>query len=934
VGGGKPLEITLLEDTQALEEVVVVGYGTQRKGNLTGSVAAIRSEQITIAPRANVSNSLVGQLPGLIAKQNSGLPGSDQASLTIRGFGGALIIIDGVEGNMNNIDPDQIESVSILKDGAASIYGARAGNGVILVTTKRGISQKPTITFNSSYTLQGVTAMLNPASSGQRAEMEREKYLHTGGPESGAPWTAEAVAKFYAGNDPAYPSYNWLDFIVRDWAPEQNHNLSVRGGNDKLKFMGYLGYLDQETMIKKNGGGYTRYNIQANVDASITQRLTVSVDLLLAYEDRIFPYRELGNGSAIWQDIYTSRPWYPPVFANSEYLSWSGIDTGSPYIMSNMELSGYRLNKQRDLRGSIGLVYDFKYVDGLKAKAFVNYRDNEGYSKQWRKPATFYTYNAGTDAYTMVGNFPATAELYEAMDRYSIMTQQYSLNYDRLFNSDHRITALALYESMDYYNNTFSASRINYITSAIEQLFAGGTEGLGNNGSASEMGRVSFVGRANYSYKDRYLLETILRADASAKFPKDHRWGYFPSVSLGWVISQEDFMKSTTAIDNLKLRASYGVSGNDGVANFNYLSGYGFSQNTQMLGDSEYKTLLSTGIANPLLTWETMTIYNAGLDFSFLQRKLYGSAEIFYRLRDGIPGTRSRSLPSTFGASLPQENLNTLSDRGFEFELGTSQKAGDFFYDIKANISWSRAKWDYYDEPDYADPDQKRISSVTGKWSDRQVGYKSAGLFTSQAEIDALPYSYSAIGGNSSLRPGDVKYLDINGDNVLDWKDQQDIGSGTTPHWMFGIAGNFAYRDFDLQTLFQGAFGYYSNTFGNLGSGDWYYDEMYKLRWTDETNDPNALVARLGGSASNRWTSDYYYKPTSYIRLKTASFGYNVPKSFLQRWGVERLRLYLAGTNLFTVSSISKYGLDPEFPNTAQFYPQQRTISCGLNLSF
>lgn len=925
------INILLKEDRQAIDEVIVVGYGVQRKGNLTGSVAAIKTEKLTTAPIANVTNALAGQLPGLLAKQNSGQPGFDDSSLSIRGFDDPLIIVDGVESSFNNIDPNQIESISILKDGAASIYGARAGNGVLLVTTKRGQDQKPMITYNGSFTIQGVTDMVKPASSGQRTQMEREAYLQSGQPEAGAPWTAEAVEKFFAGNDPAYPNTDWFDYVFRKWAPQQNHNLSVRGGSSKIKYMGYFGYTDQQTMIKKNGGGYKRYNIQSNMDAAITDRINLTIDLTLTYEDRNFPLRGMGNDGYLWQDLYNTKPWYPSQLPDPTKLAWGGIDVGSIAATSNSDLTGYNHNKKRDLRGGVSLSYDFKYVKGLKAKAFINYIDDEQYVKEFTKPIKYYTYNTATDTYNYAGNFKEKAELRERTYRGSILTQQYSFTYDNLFNDTHRVSGLALFERIDYSNNNFMAYRKDFLTPSIEQLYAGSTSGMSNDGSASEMGRASFVARINYAFKDRYLIETILRADASAKFPKDSRWGYFPGVSLGWVASQESFFKNLTFVDNLKLRGSYGQSGNDAVGNFQYLSGYAM-RGTYLLGDTPVSGLYSTGLANPLLTWEKMSIYNGGIDYSFLGRKIHGSIEGFYRQRDGIPATRTRSLPSTFGSALPQENLNSLNDRGFELNLGTEGKVADFSYNVNGNISWSRSKWDHYEEPNYEDSDQRRINQLSGQWTDRVFGYSAEKLFTSQEEIDALEYTYSALGGNHSLRPGDIKYKDLNGDGVLDWKDQKDIGMGTMPHWMYGLSMDLRYRNFDFSALFQGAFGYYTNA--SLGFET---EVKYEERWTQENNNPQALIPRLGGSTSNGWTSDYYYKSTSYLRLKNASLGYNVPKKILDKVGIDLVRIYVAGTNLFTISNIRKYGIDPEAPNIGNklmYYPQQRTFSFGLNLSF
>jgi TonB-linked SusC/RagA family outer membrane protein len=931
-GARTEINVTLLEDVQALDEVVVVGYGTQRKSTLTGSVASIKSEQLTIAPVGNVTNALTGKLPGLIAVQQSGMPGSDQANLNIRGFGSPLVIVDGIEASLTDLDANQIESVSILKDGAASIYGARAGNGVLLVTTKRGIVQRPTITFNASYTMQGPTQMPGTQNAGQWTQIRREQHLNSGRPEATAPFTAEEVEKYSAGDDPAYPSSDWAEYVFRDWAPLQNHNLSIRGGSEKLKYLGFFGYQDQGTMIKENGGGYSRYNVQSNVDAAITSRLNLSVDLFAVYEFRKFTPRVAGS-NYYWQDLYYTPPWVPTTLPDPTKLS-GGATEGTVYMNTNMDVSGYKNTIDRDLRGTITLSYNLPFIEGLIAKAFVNYRDWQQYNKTFSKPYTWYTYNYANDTYTLIGGSGNKASLTEDIVFNRQLIQQYSLNYDHTFNDAHHVTALAMFESTDYSGNNFSAGRREFMTPAVEQLFAGSTDYQTANGSASEWGRASVIGRINYSYRDKYLLETILRADASAKFPKETRWGYFPGVSLGWVISKEGFMEDIDLIEFLKLRASYGSSGNDGVGNFQYLTGYQIGWNV-LWDDVVYSGLYPRNMANPLLTWEEMKVYNAGLDFSLLKRAIYGTMEVFYRTRDGIPASRNNSVPSTFGASLPVENINSLNDRGFEISLGTAKTKGNFMYDISANISWSRAKYDHYEEPEYEDPDQKRQNQKSGQWTDMYYGYVSEGVFTSQDEIDELPYTYdiSGVTGNASLRPGDVRLANTNGDDKLDWRDRVEIGKGTLPHWFYGLTAACAYRGFDFTALFQGAFGYSTNV-GNIGH---YFatDTYYKLRWTEENNHKDVLVPRPGGVYAGG-DSDYLLKSTAYLRLKNVSMGYTLPKKWTEKAGIAKVRLHVSGTNLFTFSTLNKHYVDPEMPSgqISAYYPQQRTISFGLNLVF
>lgn len=929
VGSQSVINVSLEDDTIGLDEVVAVGYGTQKKGNLTGSVSSVNTEKLNIAPIASTSNTLAGHLPGLTALQTTGLPGSDAAQINIRGFGNALVIVDGIEGDINNLDPSQIESISILKDGAASIYGARAGNGVILITSKRGVVQKPTITVNSSYTLQGVTKILHPASSGQTAEMEREQHIQSGKDEATAPWSQEAVDKFYAGNDPEYLNTDWYGHTFRDWAPQQNHNVALRGGTEKLKYYGYFGYLEQETMVKKNGGEFARYNFQSNVDADITDRVKMSVDFSVSFGKKNFPVRGLQNESAFWKDYYITKPWYPATLPDPDKVPWGGIDVGSVATVSNIDLMGYNRNESKNLRGIGTLTYDFKYLKGLQAKANINYTNVDVYGKRFNKPIDFWTYNPSTEVYTKSASF-SQSRLTESTSRSNVLTQQYSLNYNNIFDDVHRVSGLFLYESINYESNNFNATRVDLLSTEIDQMFIGSTVGMGNDGSANEMGRKSVIGRINYSYKDRYLLETTLRADASAKFSSDERWGYFPSVSLGWIITEENFMQNVDFTDNLKLRLSYGESGNDAVGNFQYLSGYK-TMGTILYDNEQLPGLYITGIANPFLTWENMTIYNIGLDYSFLNQNIYGTLDVFYRDRDGIPATRSGSLPSSFGSSLPPENINQLADRGFEYSVGSKGSIGKISYDISGNISWSRAKWKKFEEPEYEDPDQARINKKTGNWTDRIMGYVSDGLFTSQEEIDELDFFYETLGDNSTLKPGDVRYKDINSDGVLNWKDQKEIGSSGLPNWMYGVHSLFNYKNFSLTAFFQGAFGFTTN----VNVGQWANTVKYDLRWTEEDNDRNALVPRLGGASTNGLNSDYRLKNVAYLRLKSASFGYDLSKEILDTIGLERVRFFVAGTNILTFSTLNKYRVDPEVQSgTESVYPQQRTISFGINASF
>ena len=925
------LDVQLAPENKELQEVVVVGYGTQKKGSLTGSVSSVKGDELTKSPGASTINTLAGRLPGLISQQSSGQPGSDQAAINIRGFGNALWIVDGIESDFNNIDPNQIESISILKDGSASIYGSRAGNGVILVTTKRGKDQKPVITINSSYSLQGITAMAKPTGSGQFAEMENEKYANRG---LAAPYSAAQVEKYYNGTDPQYPNTNWFKETIRDWSPQQQHNLSVQGGSDKIKYYGFIGYLNQESLWKSNGGKYSRYNFQSNIDAKITEDISIQLTLSSITESRKFSRRPQSAGiNTLWQDLWNSLPIYPaslPDRSKHSYANGQGV--GSIKLISDYDIAGYDLNDNQNFKGIFVAHYNIRPVPGLSAKAFINYEKNYRGNKFFSKPYDFYTYDFASKQYARAGALGTQARLALQNNEFRNITGQFSLSYERALGDEHHITALALYEAIDYNTDYILAGRDNFITPSIEQLSAGAVQTSQANSSATEMGRAGYVGRLNYSYKNKYMFETSFRADASAKFPPNRRRGYFPGVSIGWRMEREDFLKNSNVIDELKWRVSYGSSGLDDIGNFQYLAGYKL-EGQWLIGSATQVGLASAGLANPNLTWEKIKIYNFGTDFSLFGGKLFGSADVFYRTLDGIPATRILSLPNTFGATLPPENLNSQSNRGFEFSLGTSGSAGELKYQITGNISWSRAKWGHYEEQNYTDPDQKRILQLSGKWTDIQYGYKSDGLFTGQDEISNLKFTYPA--GNASLRPGDIKYVDVNGDGQLNYKDQIDIGKGTTPHWMGGTTLNLQYKNFHFSSLFQGAFGYYNYItllHGNLN----YTQTVYDLRWSPQNNAATAFYPRLGGSSTNNFVSDHYYKKAGYIRLKTLSVGYDLPRNLTEKYKLQKLRVYVATTNLLTFNRLKEFDVDPEAPsgNAAFYYPQMRTISLGVNLSF
>ena len=937
VNGQKLFTIRMTEDSQSLDEVVVVGYGTQKKLNLTGAVATLKNEELVKTPVASTTNALVGRLPGLIAKQKSGQPGFDAADINIRSFGSALVIVDGVEQSFNNIDANEIESVSILKDASAAIYGARAGNGVILVTTKRGQSGKPNILFNGTLTSQSYTNFPEPVDAGQYATLFREAQINSGVPENQTKFSEEDIAKYFAGNDPQYPSTNWYDEIMKKSALQQQYNLTIRGGTDVVKYYTFLGYLSQDGMFKGDNTGYRRFNVRSNLDVNLTSDLTFSLDLS-AIKDDVRQSNRPASEEWFWMDFFDSTPTSHASFPDPTKVPHIGPGPFNAIINTHEDLGGYDKTYKNTLNGAFSVNYKVRPVPGLSAKLKLNYQQVSYDRKNWTKQNDIWDYDYATDTYTLYGKSMPTS-LKQEFHKNQTITGQFSLNYDRVFNKDHSINGLALVEIIDYNNGNFSAYRENYVTSAIDQLFAGGTINQQANGSASVSGRASLVARANYAYRGKYLLEATARYDGSPNFPKNKRWGFFPSISAGWRMSEETFIKNNlTWIDNLKLRAGVSQTGFDSVGAFQYLTGYKF-EGYNVLGGKEVPGLTTTGIANTNISWETMTLYNVGLDLSVLNSKLYSEIDVFYRKRDDMLGTRVVSLPNTFGATLPSENINSQSTRGFEVLIGHRGNFSDFSYDISGNVSWSRSKWIHYDEPDYTDPDDIRLKKKSGQWIDVYNAYKSDGLFTSQEEIDNLGYDMDGM-GNTSLRPGDIKIVDINNDGEVDWRDARNIGSGGTPHIIYGINLNMKCKGFDLSVFAQGAADYYVQ----LQSGNINIDGVrtpfkviWNERWTPENNDRDAIIPRQKiGQTTNNWNSDYWYKNASYLRLKNVTLGYTFNKSLVQKLRMENLRLFVVGTNLFAINPLRKYGLDPETPDATRgwSYPVTKSVSLGLNVSF
>ncbi len=943
--GRKQIDIGLLKGDASLDEVVVVGYGSQKKINLTGSVSTVQSKDLVKVPSSNVSEVLIGKAPGLFTKQSQGVPGSDYANISIRGFGEPLILVDGIQTSWTRMDPNEIESISVLKDAAAAVYGARAGNGVILITTKRGKTGKPTVSYTGNYTIQQPTVTPEAAPSWMYAELLREGEFNNGLPYT---YTEEEIQKFKDGNDPDYYNENWYKATFRNWSPMHSHTISVNGGNEKVKYFMTAGYVDQSSIYRSGDMSFKRYNVRSNIDAQINDRLNMSFDLSYRNELRLAPQTSLDN---IWTNLKSAVPVWRATLPDPEKGgAYSGFLERSPVAQTTRDMTGFNDNLQRYLTGRLNMNYKIPGIDGLMLNAALNYAINYQYTKIQDRPFNVYSYNYSSNQYEARGINGANS-LDETFTQYTQIYPLVSLKYDKTFGA-HNFGGLLLGESIDTRYSSTSAGRINLLSSEIPYLFAGSTENITNNGNATETGRVSYVGKLNYGYKGKYLMEGTFRYDASHKFAPDNRWGFFPSVSAAWRLSEESFIKDNISwINNLKIRASYSKAGDDNVDAFKYLTGYEIIRaltSVYVFGGDVYQLIRSSGLPNPDITWLTMTNYNLGLEGSFKNGLIGFEFDAFYRITDGIFGTPLESYPTTFGATLPQLNINSTTDRGFEFTLNHRNKIGrDFSYNLSGSVSLGRQWFRNWSESPYEDPDEIRIYKKTGNLTNRWFGYRNDGLFMSQEDIDKHEINQDQA-GNTTLRPGDIRYKDLNGDKIIDWRDQDVIGAASFPDLTYVMNLQVSYKGLSLTALFQGASLYnymigdvLRSPFQNLSPP---FDFHYKYRWQPDPANPGQNInpdAKLpailgdgvGSNTNNNRASDFWLKDGTYLRLRNLNINYTLPSHWVKKIGMQEMNVYVAGSNLLTWDRLGIYSntLDPEATDTQKFYPPVKTIAIGLN---
>lgn len=938
------LNVILTEDAQALEEVVVVGYGVQKRASVTGSVASIQAKDITTVKTPNVTNALAGKLPGLRAVQRSGAPGDDAASIDIRGFGNALVIVDGVERDFSQIDANDIESISILKDASAAVYGFKGANGVVLVTTKKGQISKPKINYTGYFGLQNVTRYPDLLNGYEYAMLYNEAQQNVG---VAAPYSSGDLERFKQG----IGTTDWYDEVIRGSIPQTYHNVSVAGGAEKVKYYFSLGYTNQEGIYKSKDFVYSKYNVRSNISAEIVKGFTVDLQLSGRLDTRDKPY----EAEPLSRSIQMAKPVFP-IYANDNEDYWSNPgDKGNPVHLSDIDNVGYDRRDRREFNGAIVVNWEIPWLKGLSAKALMSYDYSNQYTREWYKEYYEYAYDASQDAYNVQGSH-TISELTTKSENYFKPNVQTSLNYKNTFGL-HDIGALVLWEFYNSRKDWVEAYR-QFTIGAIDQIDAGDKVNMDNAGKAATTAHAGLVGRVNYAYASKYLAEFSFRYDGTYKFAKESRWGFFPAVSIGWRISEEGFFKNALPmIDNLKIRGSIGKVGDetifdkDGneVAALQYLSGYTYPKDNYVLGSNGLSNgAKDVGMPNRALTWYESTTANIGLEGSYNNGLLSFEFDYFQRKRDGLLTTRILTLPTTFGQSLPQENLDSDKTRGFEIVLGHRHKVGDFTYDVKGNFSTTREYHGYVERAASANMYDNWRNNTNDRYKNMEWGKKVIGQFRSFEEILNSPIQDG--NGNKSLMPGDFKYQDWNHDGIIDGKDDQPIGHGNTPRMYYGLNLFGAYKGFDLTVFFQGAAGHEVFTGGDfmdpfiqqgLGNGiDLWLDRWHREDPSDMSSAwiPGYMPAlRPTGYSANRSNNTWTMQKASYLRLKTLEVGYSLPQSLLSRIGIEQFRLYANAFNLLTFTErkgIIKY-MDPENKDGAlRYYPQMKTFNFGINLTF
>lgn len=951
VGNQSFLNIELVERTDnAMDEVVVVGYGTQKKASLTGAVASISGSDMVTTKNENPQNMLTGKVSGVRVAQRTAEPGAFNNAFDIRGFGAPLIIIDGVprtNADFQRLNATDIENISVLKDASAAIYGVRSANGVVLITTKKGRNNESVMSYDGNYTWQFLAGMPKTVDVYQYMTLRNEAAMHN--INGGTPIFTDDIFNEY--RDGTRNSYNWYPMIWSSYAPQSQHSISATGGNEKIQYYVGGGYLNQGSFFKTNDLNYNKYNLRSSVTAKISDRFTLDANLNLVTETTNQPYQ-----SAWWiiRSYWRQGPQIPPYANDDPTRPFHGLIEGdNPISFMDKDINGFRTFRNSWVQPSLTLKYEIPGVPGLYARTMLSYdysfSNNNHFQKEYRQ----YRYDEASQTYSTFTRQSPDRVTREAAFNSQLLSQT-SLNYSRSFYSDHKIDAAIIWETQRRKGDGFNAQR--QLALPLPYLFAGlPLEQVGsmNVNSLYEFTNLATAGRLNYAYKGKYLAEFLYRYDGSSKFNKGYQWGFFPGASVGWRISEEDFFRNTEAlsfIQQLKLRASYGVTGDDGAAAYQWVGGYNYptsSSSRNFTGGYVYNTNFiasasSKGIINPAITWFTSRTLDYGVDFVAWNGLLGFTFDYFQRKREGLLAQRVGGIPTVVGAALPQENLNSDLTSGYDFEITHNNNIGSVSYNVKGIFSYTRVKRLEVERSPNGSSYRNWRNNPTNRLDNIWWGLTGNRRFQSWDDIWNSPVYI----GRGTL-PGDYRYEDWNGDGEINDLDVHPYQVSSTPWVNYGFSVGLSYKGIDLFILAQGAamstFQYleqlYMPMWGSSESGAM-VQFMDRWRPADPKADPyDPRTEWVPGHYAYTGSlpdvnSSYNSVNGAYLRLKSVELGYTLPAAWTKKVGVKSSRFYVNGYNLFTATKV-KY-IDPEHDNGTwgYLYPMNKTVTAGLNITF
>lgn len=952
------IEMDLLD--KDLGEVVVIGYGARKKEALTGAISTITSKDIDhVHAGATVSSTLAGKLPGVTFRMPDGRPGA-AANIQIRNMGTPLYVIDGIQqdaGQFNNISPNDIESITILKDASAAIYGVQAANGVVVVTTKRGTTGRNNVNVDAYSGWQNWLRFPDVLTNSYdymryKADAEINRFGSTG-------ITQEELDKYKIGAEagPQYRSFNWRDYVLRKNASQNSVNVNINGGSDKVNYYVSASNIFQNSVMGREYK-FNRSNIQSNVTAKLNNRLRVGANINGRIETRQNP--GVPGGDDYWLArfaVLRNTPLERP-YANDNplYLNDMGEHLETNYAFLNERISGKLKSEWRVLQSIFNVEYDVPYIKGLQAKASYSYYIADHLLNNQEYTYDAYTYRPDTDTYDRTGG--ATNPWREREQVKQENTNfQVQLNYNRTFG-EHTVGATAVSERIKN-KRIRNWLHANPVSNNLPLIYFPITDQYQDE--QIELARIGYIGRVSYSYANKYFFEASARRDASSIFAPENRVGYFPGVSAGWRITEEPWMQqligSSDIVNDIKFRASYGTLGDDRnidgsyvVPLFAYLPGYNYNAGTAIINGNPVTVSRDKGIPITNLTWTKSTIFDIGLDFQLLKNKLSGTFDYFNRERTGLPAPKNDVvMPWELGYTLPSENLNSDQHRGVELSLRWTDQIGKLRYNVGGNVSYARRKiLDIY-MARFENSWQEYRASTVNRYANISWGYIADGQFASYDEINNHPVNIDGL-GNRTLIPGDLKYKDLNGDGLINDFDQRPIGygGGAQPNINFGFNIGLAYGNFDFTADFSGASGYtwfqnwemrwaFQNN-GNLNkifTDRWHRADMYdpNSQWIAGKYPANRF--NFGGHSNYNRNSTFWAHNVRYLRARTLELGYTIPASILSRAKIQRARFYLNTYNLFSIDNLSEFGIDPEIvdENGLQF-PQNKVVNIGVNLSF